>query len=392
MPSLGKDLVKIRTHLGLTIQDIQYATKIPVHTLAKIEDDTIFDQSEEGTIYIRSFVRSYGRALNINEALMIEALDQYEAGTYQNLLIQNYFGEDAPDVKPGSTGDSLPDAKSDGDRSQTPESETYREESSATKERSPEGEDRMASQPDREDNDMKSASESVSKSLPAAGNEAKNRPASNFNPESRSSNVDWAKMGHPVTYDKRPLSLWIAGLFLLVIILGVAGYFIVESDYFSGSDRAEEEITTPSEESTGISLNRGSTDDQTADAEAGRSEIALNETLYITVYAAFGNADPVRVWSDLKPRPDPYWLNTGTAMNFEFRDEIRVRGPMDNILLFMNGHLIENPTDHFYNEETRDVELSRDYFVSSPVWSDSVSLRLPEGVAEPDTFVQRLVF
>src|SRR5690625_924414 len=133
MPSLGKDLVKIRTHLGLTIQDIQYATKIPVHTLAKIEDDTIFDQSEEGTIYIRSFVRSYGRALNINEGLMIEALDQYEAGTYQNLLIQNYFGGDAPDVKPGSTGDSLPDAKSDGDRSQTPESETYREESSKVK-------------------------------------------------------------------------------------------------------------------------------------------------------------------------------------------------------------------------------------------------------------------
>src|SRR5690625_2441245 len=109
MPSLGKDLVKIRTHLGLTIQDIQYATKIPVHTLAKIEDDTIFDQSEEGTIYIRSFVRSYGRALNINESLMIEALDQYEAGTYQSLLIQNYFGEDVPDVKHGSIGDSQHD-------------------------------------------------------------------------------------------------------------------------------------------------------------------------------------------------------------------------------------------------------------------------------------------
>src|SRR5690625_5954764 len=104
-------------------------------------------------------------------------------------------------------------------------------------------------------------------------------------------------MGHPVTYDKRPLSLWIAGLFLLVIILGVAGYFIVESDYFSGSDRAEEEVTTPSEENTGISLNRGSADDQTHDAVAGRSELALNETPYITVYAAFDKSDPVRVWS-----------------------------------------------------------------------------------------------
>src|SRR5690625_6784635 len=100
---------------------------------------------------MRSFRRRHCRALNITEALMIEAIDQYEAGTYQNLLIQNYFGEDAPDVKPGSTDDSLPDAKSDGDRSQTPESETYGEDSSATKERSPGGEERMECEQNRED-------------------------------------------------------------------------------------------------------------------------------------------------------------------------------------------------------------------------------------------------
>lgn len=392
MPSLGKDLVKIRTHLGLTIQDIQYATKIPVHTLTKVEDDTIFDQSEEGTIYIRSFVRSYGRALNIDETLMIEALDQFEAGNYQNLLIHNYFGDHAPDVKPGAAGDIPHTGESGGGKRQTPGKETPGKESSAPEQSSTERENRRDAPPDRGDKGSKSAPGSVPADSAAGRDAAEARPASDFNPESRSSNVDWAKMGNRVTHDKRPLSLWIAGLFLLVIILGVAGYFIVESDYFSGSDPAQEEITTPSEENNGLSLSTGTADGQPSDTETGSSEIALNETLYITVYAAFGNADPVRVWSDLKPRPDPYWLNTGTAMNFEFRDEIRVRGPMDNILLFMNGHLIENPADHFFNEETRDVELSRDYFVSSPVWSDSVALRLPEGVAEPETFVHRPVF
>src|SRR5690625_7297842 len=110
---------------------------------------------------------------------MIEALDQYEAGTYQSLLIQNYFGEDAPDVKPGSTGDSPHDSESNGDRSQTPESETDGEESRTPEERSPAGEDSMASQHDRGDNDMESAAESVPKKSPAAGNEAKDRPACN---------------------------------------------------------------------------------------------------------------------------------------------------------------------------------------------------------------------
>ena len=77
MPSIGKDLQKIRQHLGYSIEDIQQSTKIPVATLRQIESDEIFEGSEENLTYVRSFVRSYGRALKISDDLMIKALDQF---------------------------------------------------------------------------------------------------------------------------------------------------------------------------------------------------------------------------------------------------------------------------------------------------------------------------
>lgn len=389
MPSIGKDLVRIRTHLGLTIQDIQYATKIPVHTLNKVEDDSIFDQSEEGTIYIRSFVRSYGRALNIDEALMIEALDQYEAGSYQNLLAERYFGTDDAEHADDSidhTNESTPQA----DTGQSGEAHSEEEVQERVDEAGGTTTKPESSQEESSDNSV------VNEELKQVDQRNATEPARtqrgvaqahDFHPENRSANVDWAKMGHRTGQDKRPLTLWIIGLIVLVIILGIAGYFIIESDYFSGSDPAQEEITTPSEGSNEVSTNVGSSSGQNTGAG-----MLGDAPLYLTVYAAYGDAAPVRVWTDLKPRPDPYWLNTGTAMNFEFRDEIRVRGSFDTILLFMNGHHIENPENSFFNEETNDVELTRSYFATNPVWSDSVALRLPEGVAEPDTITNRSLF
>ncbi len=90
MPSIGKDLAKIRTSLGLTLQDIQATIKIPMDTLEKIENGTIYEDSEHGKTYVRSFIRSYGRALKIDNEVMINGLNQQETGNYNHLLWNNY--------------------------------------------------------------------------------------------------------------------------------------------------------------------------------------------------------------------------------------------------------------------------------------------------------------
>jgi transcriptional regulator with XRE-family HTH domain len=93
MPSLGNDLALIRKKLNLTLEDIQDATKIPPHILSSIEDDSIFSKLEENKTYIRSYIRSYAKALKIKEELIVEALDQQESGNYKGLLGNKYQPE-----------------------------------------------------------------------------------------------------------------------------------------------------------------------------------------------------------------------------------------------------------------------------------------------------------
>src|SRR6056297_238389 len=123
MPSIGQDLVKIRKHLGLTLQDIQFATKLPQHTLEKIENDTIFVDAEEGPIYTRNFVRSYGRVLKIDDDLLIEALNLREAGKYNHQLFRD-IPELAEKLPEDTEKDSVKDsAKSTSEQSRNNKTE-----------------------------------------------------------------------------------------------------------------------------------------------------------------------------------------------------------------------------------------------------------------------------
>ena len=109
MPSLGRDLHSIREHLDFTVEDIQNATKLPLQTIRSIEDGTIFSESKEINTYIRSFVRTYGRALKIDNELMAQALDQEELGNYTNLLLRNFpelSGEEPPENEPKTDTES----------------------------------------------------------------------------------------------------------------------------------------------------------------------------------------------------------------------------------------------------------------------------------------------
>ncbi|NBB76447.1 MAG: hypothetical protein GVY02_03630, partial [Bacteroidetes bacterium] len=118
----------------------------------------------------------------------------------------------------------------------------------------------------------------------------------------------------------------------------------------------------------------------------------LDDTLFVTVYAATERLDPVRVWSDMKPRMDPYWLERGTAMRFEFQDTIRIRGPYERMLVFKDGHRIDNPDANYYSEANDYVEITRSLFTDDPKWASPIQLELPEGIPAPDSITNRPTF
>lgn len=344
MPSLGKDLAIIRTHLGFSIEDIQQSTKIPLSTLKSIEKGTIFSHSDEIKTYVRSFIRSYARILKLDDTIVVKALDQQEAGNYNHLLLKS-FPELAPDV------------------------DTSAEEPSASK---------IDDEPSEEDTTSQPADERTDK-----------RSSTPTPPGVRS--VNWADMGKRFSPGKKQApALLIGAVVIIVLLLGT--FTIYQMNFFSGSetettaDVIEPETSAPTQNDINLPLEL--TEEPPQEVEIAE----LEDILELTLFAAYNSLSPVRVWSDEKPRIDPYWMEQGTAFNFEFRDTIRVRGQYSRMLLFLNGHRIENFRNQYFNPEENSVELTRGLFENDPKWATPIPLDLPDNAADPDSIAPRPTF
>jgi transcriptional regulator with XRE-family HTH domain len=387
MPSIGKDLQKIRQHLGYSIEDIQHNTKIPVATLRQIESDEIFEGSEENLTYVRSFVRSYGRALKISDDLMIKALDQYETGNYNHLLLQQFPELSQTTAFPGSDSSKTVREESTSDHTGSESPEDYHEE--------PEQESQSRAKSTEEESnkeaDLFEDSEDQQEEEVQKGKEKSQDSTTPPEVEKSVSAVDWADVGRKFTAEKKRTPVWIIGLIILLLIAAVVGYFIYQRglvDFGLNSESENVPASTTQTEQNDLNLTLP------VETETPTSEetVSLDDTLFVTVYAANERLDPVRVWSDMKPRMDPYWLEQGTAMRFEFQDTIRIRGPFERMLLFKDGHRIDNPDANYYSESNDYVEITRSLFTDDPKWASSIQLELPEGIPAPDSITNRPTF
>jgi len=360
MPSIGKDLALIRAHQGYSIEDIQKATKIPLYTLKSIEDGTIFTEPSEINTYVRSFVRTYGRAIKLDEELLSQALDHEELGNYDHLLLRDY-----PKI---------------------------REKEGIEVENEPETDPTDLFEPEDDKDGIKDDKESKTPSFPFEKEEKKTPPApkkySSVTSKPDLSNINWAGIGPDRRHKRTQIPVWIISAGLIIILL-VAAAILITQFGFSESDETErdgsmqiEQPAIGTEQDLSLELSDEAPDEQLQIAE-------LEEILHLTVYAAYSRLDPVRVWSDLKPRIDPYWMDQGTAFNFEFQDTIYIRGNYANMLLFLNGNRIDDFRSQNFNDEQNAVELTRSLFDTDPRWATPVPLEIPGDADEPDTIVNR---
>ncbi len=407
MPSIGKDLEKIRSHLGLSIQDIQHSTKIPVSTLRSIENDSIFTHMEENHIYIRSFVRSYGRALKIADSTMIKALDQHETGNYNHLLLQDF-----PELQPEKRTPPPPGVE-DVDTEEKDSQEADHEFRPSAEEPDPEEEQIHSEketpykpEEETETEEIQQQTEQKTPSAVPASLEQQKKEQADITQSPSVKSVNWADVGRKFSQEKKHTPIWIVGLIIFLIIAVLGGYFLYQNGFFDFSEiTPREQIetqneTTPSSLSLDVDESATETPDEPAPVdesqettgEADPAATQLDDILFLTVHAAYDGLGPVRIWTDIKPRMDPYWIEQGNAMRFEFRDTIRVRGPYSDLLLFKDGHLIENPEQEHLQQENDYIEITRSDFLSDPKWSTTVDFEVPEGVPAPDTVSNRPTF
>lgn len=356
MTSIGKDLGTIRKHLELELEDIYQSTRIPMDILKRIEDDSLFTDLSENIIYVRSFARTYAKALKIPDHLVLKSLDQYETGNYNGLLLEAF-----PELREQKTSRSSTTIKPKKKDPHTTEDQDIESEKNVEPDSSP-------AHPRFEEKKIQPPAMSKSGRVP---------------PPVQS--VNWAKMGHKFSTRERSTPVWIIGGVVIFIIALTIFYLIYNSDWLSNNDSISQTDSVEAPPATtpgGSELSLNLADQPQDDADTTST---LNEILHLTLYAAYDRLEPVRIWSDLNPRIDPYWIEEGTAYVFEFRDSIRISGQYNNMLLFLNGRRIDNFRQLHFNEEMEAVELTRDLFTPESRWATSVSLELPENVSEPDT-------
>lgn len=371
--SLGKDLATIRNGLGLSLEEVQSIVKIPVHTLKSIESDGIFDDPEYNTTYTRSFIRSYARALKINDALVVDALDAVEGGLYvPGNLLDRLDVEKKPIIKPDMLDES------------------------------------EESEPIFKEPDIKTAPQKPTPTV---------------------ENVDWVNLGKSFKSSESRPKIWgallivsgiiLAGVLIFIYRVEIVGIFSsseepvetaeIQQPALSNQDilsteTPQQETELPAPENTTPEVTappvQTVTDETDTEAEPETTVPAtpaqnpfvalysptLGDTLTISVFAAYDKLEPVRVTSDFNWRTNPFWMEQGQAFNFSFQDTILVRGQYSRMMLLFNGHIIENPGANYLDDEFDSVMLTRELLSTGGYLSVPPST-LPADVIVPDSLV-----
>jgi|AntRauTorckE6833_2_1112554.scaffolds.fasta_scaffold09739_2 cytoskeletal protein RodZ len=376
--SLGKDLASLRQSQNLSLEDIQNAIKIPINILKSIEDESIFSDPSKNKTYVRSFVRSYAKALKIEDKEIVRALDEQEKGQYSGGLVS----EDEPiqEYEPPISSENtfFSEADDDTNNTESPSDEIIAESSSEKiQPKTPSGPQSQPPSPD-EKSDIK--------------------------------NINWADIGNSFSIDGKRSRTWVIFTVVVLIIAVLAAMYFyrdtIKNMFISSPDENEQVVESmplsqdnmtisadTSEAQENITSESISPDEESAmNEERNTANLsALGETLSVVVYAAYSQLDPVRVTSDFNDRTNPFWMEQGEAYYFDFQDSLLIRGQYGDLLLMFNGHVIENPRQNHFDDSLNSIVITRD-ILSQSKYREPAPEEFPLNIAPPDSIVYRVRF
>lgn len=327
----ARDMRRIREAHGVSMEDIHAATMISTHIIESFEEDGLFEHPTFNRVYLRSFIRSYATAADMNPEDALEHLERALAGTYANELAVAYLEEEP--AEPPDPGP--PEAAEGADDAPGPASPSEAEASS-----SPPAGAGAAERPD----------EPVGRA-----------PAAPPTPDETPS----APPETPTEQESRQGILIGIG----VVLLAVIAWVLV--DVFRGPAADGPPNTGPA---------AADTTDTTllqvvpTDSLAAGPTVALGDTMYFTLIAQ-QRLNPIRIRRDDDLRR-PYYFNRGQAGVFPAQEQIVIDdGNLASIRLLVNGYE--------YPAAQRAVDgrllLTRDTVISflDTTASDSLSLIVP---------------
>lgn len=376
--SLSQDLAKIRTDQQLSLEDLYALSKMPVDILESIENGLIFEDESRNITYKRSFIRSYAKALRIDDTDITKALDQELEGNYTGSILQKYMGRgSATELK----NVKIPRQIIVDTTSNTPSVPVQKTEEQIKR-------TKVAAQtaPKKVEGEINS----ISLPIESPYNKTQKPPTIN--------SVEWANIGtSPISLNSIPKV--VGGVVALIIVIAVV-YWVFTYAYSTSNDSKKEitAVETPKSESiSDVKSNQnGKVGQPNADslktiipAEISKST-ALGDTLSLVIVAVDDKLEPVRVKTDLSSSYFPYWIEKGNGMRFTFKDTIEIKGQYNRMTLLFNNRAIEELKEN--RGKNKEIIVSRELLKSNPTWLTPTTAETEAKFPTPIVIVDRPVF
>ena len=412
MATFSNDLVAIRKGQKKSIKDVFETSRIPVHIIEQIENGTIFANFESNQVYLRSFIRTYAKALKINENDILKALDAVSNDSYDGFLGEKYSPENLE-----KSADETEKKTLITDTSKNPQEQLGDEpepEEEAPNEVSPPKEQQRKKffTPENFDTPQEKSMRDIEEEDEEAIRTQQTSTAMSESAET-AKKVDWAHMVKKGTVlggnSKSVIIISVA----VVIALVIAIVWITDSEV-SPDDLLVDEIPqqetiaptpaepVPADTLTSTIMPDEATEDATAPVAPpvqqvqpepepepevpvteepateeivtmadlvmhGTDAIEDRQQLQVLVYAENGRLEPFFVGMSNGTANLPYWIEQGVAMKINFTEEINIRGQFSRMTILFNGHKVENFMDFF--GENRTVSIPRAFFEEEERWA-----------------------
>ena len=276
--SFEADLRAVRDARGLTLDEIQHDTRIPVDVLRRFEEGNLVGDPTYNPVYLKAFLTSYAKAVGVSVGEVLAAYEAHQAGRYAGAL--------HPDYDPAAS-ETAPPA-----RAATPEAPAVADRAEETPPAAP----------------MRPAAPPAVEALASAPAPEAARP-----PSEPPKTLAQARVSRPAvpsakrSFDKN----WgtILGLFaVLAVTLGVALWFLVFRDADGPEGDAPDTVAVGGESPTPI-------DSAGVGAGAATGGPQFRTPIEVTVTAGGDGLQWFRVTSDGGER-EPNWIDQGASQTF----------------------------------------------------------------------------
>lgn len=294
----ARDMRRIREEHGVSLEDIHEETMISMHIIESFEQDGLFEHPTFNRVYLRSFMRSYANAAQVDPERALEELERAVKGEYANELAVEYLGDDPIELE-------VP-AEADEDEGDETADEMQREDTAPSERTAPRARSTAPPEP---------AGRPVSPDADTEPPEGAESPSA-----SPSALPEGSRQGIIIGIG--------------VVLLGVIAWVLI--DVLQGGDAGSTQPSPGSRPAAMDTTDSAQLEPVPPESLRTQPSVAIGDTMYFTVIAQ-ERVNPIRIRRDEDLRR-PYYLNRGQAGVFPAQQQIVLEDGLENIRLLVNGH------------------------------------------------------